>query len=627
MRTMLALPAILLALSACGPAEEVAEGPTADSDSLPAEPQAPPAVAEPASRSPYFGDLHVHTLYSFDAFLFGTRATPDDAYRYAEGEAIKHPAGFDVQLDRPLDFYAVTDHAAFLGNVAGWSEGRGEHSQDPLVRAFTSARTVAERTAAFANIRERLQPGHEGGMLDLELVRDAWQDIQDAAERHNDPGSFTTFVAYEYTSAPDQQNLHRNVIFSGTEVPDVPFSRLDSMNPEDLWTWMDGLRDRGIDSLAIPHNSNGSNGQMFALVDWAGDPLDDEYAEKRMRNEPVVEITQIKGTSETHPALSPNDEWANFEIMPLRIATTLESKPSGSYVREALLNGIAFEANQGFNPFQYGVIGASDTHVAASSPDESHFFSKVGLLDATPELRGSVPMEAPDADGNVYRQTYFHYWGASGLTGVWAEENRRESIYAALRRKETFATSGPRIVIRLFAGFDLPENAHDDPDLPTLGYAHGVPMGGDLLPGDGPLRLVIAALQDPLGTRLQRLQVVKGWVEDSAPHEQVYDVACSDGLAVDAVSHRCPENGASVDLTTCDVSADRGASELAVTWQDPDFRADQEAFYYARVLENPTCRWSTWDAVRAGVAPREDHEPTIQERAWTSPVWYHGSER
>ncbi|MEZ5558213.1 MAG: DUF3604 domain-containing protein [Pseudomonadales bacterium] len=620
---------ILLLLAGCGqPQSEPAESSTptaaAPADtSAAAHAQTEQAAAAPEQRRALFGDLHVHTFYSFDAFLFGTRATPDDAYRYARGEAIKHPAGFDVQLKKPLDFYAVTDHAMFLGNLPAWADGTAAKADHPVAKAFATARTIAERQAAFQGMFPYLQTGKDNELLDLDLVRSAWQDIREAAERNNDPGHFTTFVAYEYTSGPEQQNLHRNVIFRGSEAPDTPFSRLDSMNPEDLWTWMDNLRDQGMEALAIPHNSNGSNGQMFALVDWAGNPLDADYAEKRMRNEPLVEITQIKGTSDTHPLLSPNDEWADFEIMPYRIASWLPSEPHGSYVREALLNGITLEATQGFNPFQFGLVGASDTHTAAASEDESNFFSKVGLLDATPQQRGSVPLDKPLEDGSRYANVYYNTWGTAGVTGVWADENERGAIYDAFRRKETFATTGPRMIVRLFAGFDLPENLDRDPDMVRKAYARGVPMGDDLLPGEGAPRFVATALRDPDSAPLQRLQIIKGWVDNGEPHEQVYDVACSDGLQVDPATHRCPDNGASVDLATCAISADAGAAELSATWQDPDFDPGQQAFYYVRVLENPTCRWSTWDAVRAGVAPREDMHATIQERAWSSPIWYH----
>jgi hypothetical protein len=627
-RSALLPMAALIVIAGCG------DGPPSDADPhtgtrVDGAAFAIDAPASPAARQPYFGDLHVHTFYSFDAFIFGTRATPDDAYRFARGESITHPAGFEMRLNRPLDFYAVTDHAAFLGNLPAWAEHRGsttDHAVARRIREVVAAAdaTLAERTAAFQGMVPFLDPGPDNELLDLDTVRTAWRDIREAAERHNDPGRFSTFVGYEYTSGPDFQNLHRNVIFRGANAPDIPFSRLDSANPEDLWNWMDTWRARGIESLAIPHNSNGSNGQMFALVDWAGNPLDDAYAEQRMRNEPLVEVTQVKGTSETHPLLSPNDEWANFEIMSTRVASNLPSEPSGSYVREALLNGIALEATRGFNPFRFGLVGASDTHTGAASLDEHDFHSKVGLLDATAQLRGSVPLDHPDPGGNRYRQTYYTEWGASGLTGVWADRNERNALYDALRRKETFATSGPRLLLRMFAGYGWPADQHRVADWVATGYAAGVPMGGDLPPGDGAPRLVVQAMQDPLGTPLQRLQIVKGWVEDGTPRERVYDVACADGLQVDPQTHRCPDNGATVDLATCAISADKGAGELSIAWQDPDFDPYQYAFYYARVLENPTCRWSTWDALRAGVPPRADLPATIQERAWSSPIWYRG---
>jgi hypothetical protein len=608
---------ILVGLAGCGQPET--SGPAVTSEAL----KEPASAPEFTDRQPLFGDLHVHTYYSFDAFIFGTRATPDDAYRYAKGEAIAHPAGFDVQLKRPLDFYAVTDHAMFLGNLPAWAAGTGATADHPVARQFAAAETVPERTAAFLGMRPYLKEGPDNELLDPLAVRSAWADIQQAAERHNDPGKFTAFIAYEYTSGPQSQNLHRNVIFRGSEAPEAPFGRLDSENPEKLWAWMDNLRARGIELLAIPHNSNGSNGQMFKLTDWAGDALSAEYADVRMRNEPLVEITQVKGTSDTHPLLSPNDEWADFEIMPYRIATTIPSQPGGSYVREALMNGIKSDATNGFNPFQFGIVGASDTHTGAASLEEDKFFSKVELLDATPRLRGSVPLAEPDADGNEYADTYYITWGASGVTGVWANSNTRDDIYDAFRRKETYGTSGPRIVLRVFAGFDFPDDFHSDPDLAEKAYASGVAMGGDLLRSPGTPRLVISAMRDPASAPLQRLQVIKGWIADGEAHEQVFDVACSDGSSVDPAGHRCPDNGATVDLATCAFDSNLGASELRTTWQDPTFEAGQEAFYYVRVLENPTCRWSTWDAVRAGVAPREGVAATIQERAWSSPIWYH----
>jgi hypothetical protein len=400
---------------------------------------------------------------------------------------------------------------------------------------------------------------------------------------------------------------------------------------------MDGLREQGIEALAIPHNSNGSNGQMFKLVDWAGNPMDDAYAEQRIRNEPLIEITQIKGTSETHPLLSNTDEWADFEIMPYRIATVLYSEPHGSYAREALLNGLAF-ADQGIsNPYRFGFIGASDTHTGANSDDETNFFSKVGLLDSNGVLRGAVPLSEEQAelirtagranikevDGNAYSSGAFETWGASGLTGVWAEENSRDAIYNALRRKETFATSGPRMRVRFFAGYGFDQAMLDSVDVLTRAYADGVSMGSELLAKvDGTPSFIAWAMGDANSAGLQRLQVIKGWTVAGEHHEKVYDVACSDGGRVDPATHRCPDNGAKVDLTDCSITANVGDPEIKTVWTDPEFDPGVRAFYYIRVLENPTCRWSTWDAIRAGVAPRSDLKTTIQERAWSSPIWY-----
>jgi len=610
-------------------------------------------VAEPqknARRSAYFGDLHVHTDYSFDAYAFGTVATPYDAYQYAKGGAILHPAGFEVQLKQPLDFYAVTDHAMFLGAVKAAANTSTEFSKfdhvqdlhDLNIDSNQNIESLPQRVQAFSTFLPKTLSGIASGKINVEilnqLAKDAWADTIVAAQTHNQPGKFTTFVAYEYTSTTDERgNLHRNVIFEQADkLPIMPFSRFHSQNPEGLWRWMDGLRSQGVESLAIPHNSNGSNGAMFQMVNWAGDAIDNDYAERRARNEPLVEITQVKGTSETHPSLSDNDEWANFEIMPYRIATTLASEPTGSYARQALLNGLTLQDQGMANAYQFGFVGASDTHTGAASLDESNFFSKVGLLDATGSLRGSIPVSAGDAeiiraagraqikniDNKQYVTGAYDTWGASGLTGVWAEENTRQAIYNALRRKETFATSGPRLKARLFGSFKFDETLVDEVDPIAFAYANGVSMGSELIgQNDGTPSFYAMASQDPNSAALQRLQIIKGWTVEGKHHEQVYDVACADGGIVNTETHRCPDNGATVDLTTCAISEDVGAGELSAIWQDPNYQADQRAFYYVRVLENPTCRWSTWDAVRAGVAPRSDLAKTIQERAWTSSIW------
>jgi len=462
-----------------------------------------PAYSE--DRNVFFGDLHVHTKHSFDAYIFGTTATPDDAYRFARGEAIKHPLGFDQQLREPLDFYAVTDHGFFMGMVPGWADvgskasrlPGADHFHDLNAEGNVNLDSIPQRVGAFRNMVRTLTDydvigvinawrtnnlSQSSDMYDHGTHLAAWADVARSAEENYEPGKLTTFIAYEYTSSmANSENLHRNVIFEGSKVPTRPFSRIDSINPEDLWTWMDMLRDeKGIDSIAIPHNSNGSNGQMFEDEKWNGEVVDKEYAAFRMRNEPLVEVTQVKGTSETHPLLSPNDEWANFEIFPSRIGQNIYSIPYGGYVRDAYLRGMLAEWEGKGNPYKFGLIGASDTHTAASSYDESNYWSKVGLLDGETWLRGSTPLDKEtidqltssvntqglyrfvEQDEEYFLDTYYSRWGASGIAAVWAEENTRESIFAGFRRKETYATSGTRIKLRFFGGFGLDELDLDD---------------------------------------------------------------------------------------------------------------------------------------------------------------------
>ena len=625
-------------------------------------------LERPVERKAYFGDLHVHTTYSFDGYAFGTLATPYDAYRFAKGESIANPAGFNMQLSRPLDFYAVTDHAMFLGLVKAAADTSTEFSKNPFSEPFHGLNAPENMGAGLLSVLKRLSTFSSflpsavlqirSGELDrdevLGVLRSAWLDSIDAADEFYEPGNFTTFAAYEFTSSTgDMGNLHRNVIFEGTQkLPREPFSRFHSVNPEDLWQWMDDLRAKGVESLAIPHNSNGSNGQMFKLVDWAENPLDDDYAKQRIRNEPIVEITQIKGTSETHPVLSSRDEFAAFEIMPYRIATNALSKPQGSYVREALLNGLALEQQGMTNPYQFGFIGSSDTHSAASQNVESDFVSKLGLLSGTAEQRGSVPQAGLAGelsyltigalnmirggvssrlkiDGDVYTGGATPTFGASGVAAAWAEENTRESLYSAFRRKEVYATSGPRMQIRLFAGYGFDESLLSQADGIERAYATGVTMGGNLGPyeateGEQSIEpgFLVMASADTQSAPLQRLQIVKGWVDADGTHEEVVDVACAGGAAVNPKTSRCPDNGAKVDVSDCSINEETGAAQLSALWRDPDFKADERAFYYARVIENPTCRWSTWDANRAGVAPRPDLPATIQERAWSSPIHY-----
>ena len=626
------------------------------------------SVKAPIERKAYFGDLHVHTTYSFDAYAFGTLATPYDAYRFAKGEAIANPAGFNMQLSRPLDFYAVTDHGMFLGLAEAAADTSTEFSKNPFSEPYHGLNAPENMGASVLDVLDRMRtfgsfmPAAVSQIRSGELARDevlgvvrsAWRDSIDAADEFYDPGAFTTFAAYEYTSSTDDRgNLHRNVVFQDTnKLPREPFSRLHSRNPEDLWQWMDDLRAKGVESLAIPHNSNGSNGQMFKLVDWAGDPLDDDYAQQRNRNEPIVEITQIKGTSETHPMLSSKDEFASFEIMPYRVATNALSLVEGSYVREALLNGLAFEQQGMTNPYQFGFIGSSDTHTGASQNVESNFVSKLGLLSGTAEKRGSAPGSGLAGElgyqanrvlanfggnpallvkinGNVYTGGATPTFGASGVAAAWAEENTRESLYSAFRRKEVFATSGPRMQIRLFAGYGFDERMLTQADGIERAYATGVTMGGNLVPNkttegeqSTELGFLVMASADTESAPLQRLQIIKGWVDVDGTHEEVIDVACADSAPVNPETSRCADNGAKVDISDCSINEETGAGQLSALWRDPEFKAEQRAFYYARAIENPTCRWSTWDANRAGVAPRPGLPTTIQERVWSSPIHY-----
>jgi hypothetical protein len=632
-------------------------------------------ISSNPDRVPLYGDLHVHTKYSFDAYIFGVTATPYDAYKYAIGEAIKHPLGFDMKLREPLDFYAVTDHGFFMGMIENYADTSSKMSKNEWAKPMhnlnrpenVTVESLGGRADLFSSVlteaiikpypywhpklwkawfTNNIQVALKS--FDYDVHKSAWADVANAAEEFNDPGKFTTFIGYEFTTSTDVEggNLHRNVIFNSSNAPIRPWTRIDSLNPEDLWTWMDGLRDRGLDSLAMPHNSNGSNGQMFEVETFRGNPISIEYSEKRMRNEPVVEITQIKGTSDTHPLLSPDDEWADFEIMDKRVGSRppTYSMPQGGYVRDAYLRGLTLEWFGQGNPYKFGVIGSSDTHTGAGGFDEDNYWSKAGVLDGTDFSRGSVPLPqdridqlnnyADDYDqpisvkeiaGRTYADVGFDQWSASGLAVAWAEENTRNSIFQAFKRKETFATTGTRMAVRFFAGFDMESIDLDSEDMVKNAYAKGVTMGADLFGNNGQApQFLVWAQRDKLGAPLQRVQIIKGWVENASgtPKEQVYDVACSDGLLVDPITNRCPDNGARVNINDCSISSDVGAVELKTSWRDPDFDPTIKAFYYVRVLENPTCRWSTWDAIKAGVSPRPDLHKTIQERAWSSPIWY-----
>ena len=631
---------IVLALTACAPAE-VSE--TVQDVSPPATDKIVKTAERTAgfdtNKNVYFGDLHIHTKNSFDAYIFNVRSTPDDVYRFAKGESVRHPSGFDITIGGdPLDFVAATDHGAYMGILPQLDNPDSPLSKLEIARGMFGT-DPAQITAAFGKIGGSVRSGKPyEEIYDRDIIDSTWQDTIATADRHYQPGKLTTFAAYEYTAVSTQGrgdnsfiggNLHRNVIFKDA-APKRLFSTLDSVNPEDLWNWMDGQRAQGRDVLAIPHNSNVSDGEMFALKKYYGGDIDAAYTAQRLKNEPIVEMTQVKGTSETHPSLSPNDEWANFEIYELLLSSEVVSKIKGSYIREALANGLEMEKTTGTNPYKFGLIGASDSHVVGGAFDEKDYWSKVGILDGTAEGRGSIPPGGARSWEGVERipnaENWFSKWGASGLAAVWSEENTRESIYAAMERKETYATSGPRMKVRMFGGYDYDASLLSDTDMISKAYAGGVPMGGDLAASDIAPSFLVWAMRDPRNAPLQRLQMVKVWHDGASAQERLYDIACSDGGQVNPATHRCPDNGASVDLTDCSISTDNGAPELRTLWQDPDFDPNMAASYYVRVLENPTCRWSTWDALKAGVERHPDLPPTLQERAYTSPIWYNPSQ-
>jgi len=568
-----------------------------------------------------FGDLHVHTTNSFDAFIFGTRTDANDAYRFAKGEAIDNGAGDTIKLDGPpLDFYAVTDHGEYLGIVPALRDRSTALSKTKTAKAIFGL-TATDRRGSFLRIGQTVVSGDEiEEIYDRNLMDSVWARNVEAAETHNDPGTFSTFAGYEFTAMravadTAAANLHRNVIFKDS-APARLFTTLDSPRPDALWDWMDEQRGAGHDVLAIPHNSNASNGMMFAFGSYNGAPLERIEAEARSRNEPLVEITQVKGTSETHPMLSPNDEWSNFEIYDNLIGGQLPSYVTdGSYVRQGLARGFTIEEQTGVNPFQFGVIGSSDTHVSAGAYTEENFFGKFPH-DMSLDTRQSVPPKGakvwpesftPETDLIATPQ-----YGASGLAGVWARANTREEIFDAMAKKETFGTSGPRIKVRFFAMTDrVDAQILTATDMIEQSYAKGVPMGSRWEGSRKAPQFLAWASRDANSAPLERMQIIKTWMEDGQPQERVTDIACADGAPpVDA--RRCPDQNLSVDISTCARSGS-GAAELKTLWVDPDYNRKIPAAYYVRVLEAPKCRWSTWDAVRNGTdnVGKNDHPSFI----------------
>ena len=581
----------------------------------------------------FFGDAHLHTSYSTDAGMLGNTLGPEEAYRFARGETVISSTGLPARLRRPLDFVVITDHAENLGLAPALREGNPLILQSEWGRMqyeLVKQGTVAAIAQAFDNWLTRVSANDDPTRDVPELGRTMWEKITSAAEKYNEPGRFTTLMGFEWTSQPNGNNLHRNVIFrDGKTQADqiVPFSVYDGQDPQQLWAWLDAYEKKtGGRAIAIAHNGNISNGLMFDDVTFTKKPLDRSYAELRMRWEPVYEVTQMKGDGETHPVLSPTDEFANFERWDKGSfgpqPKTRDMLPR-EYARAAYKKGLAYEAKLGANPFKFGMIGAIDSHTSLATSDENNFFGKAVLLEpsADPVRFDEVIVGrlAPKGYQITARQT-----SASGLAGVWARENTREAIWDALARKEVFATTGTRLIVRVFGGFDFSAADLYRSNFAQNGYAKGVPMGGDLHaapPGKTP-KFLIRAVRDVDGANLDRVQVIKGWLDaQGKTHEKIYDVAWS-GKRKPGKNGKLPPVGNTVNVAEATYTNAIGAPALEAYWKDPAFDAKQRAFYYVRVIEIPTPRWTTYDAKFFGVKLPTDVPASIQDRAYTSPIWY-----
>jgi hypothetical protein len=582
---------------------------------------------------PFFGDTHLHTSFSMDAGAFGARLGPRDAYRFAKGEEVTASSGQLTKLSRPLDFLVVADHSDNMGFFPDLLAGKPELLADPLGRRWYDMMQSGKGADAAIEIITAFGAGKFKGPIlytpDSDAYRSAWQETIDAAEEANDPGRFTAFIGYEWTSNTGGNNLHRNVIFRddaefARQV--VPYTTLPpgSDNPRDLWKWMAAYEDKtGGDVLAIPHNGNLSNGRMFPMIEpGTNKPIDREYAETRAKWERLYEATQIKGDGETHPFLSPNDEFANFERWDKgNLDLTVAKKPDMlefEYARSAFKNGLKLEQELGVNPYKFGMVGSTDAHTGLTAVEEDNFFGKTSSSEPSAERTSHPFVKRGDLVIMGWEQT------SSGYAAVWATENTRVAIFDAMARRETYATTGSRMLVRLFGGFDFVAADANTRSPAIAGYTKGVPMGGDLGPapeGKAPTFLV-AALKDPIGANLDRYQVVKGWLDSAGEvHEQVFDVAWS-GDRKPGADGKLPPVGNTVDVANATWTNSIGAPELVAVWTDPEFDPAQRAFYYGRVLEIPTPRWTAYDAKYFGITLPPEVPMALQERAYTSPIWY-----
>ncbi len=658
-----AIPLVVMFLAACGPPGSRDTGAAVD-DSIvvargafdaddpggaasaitAAEDSAAKQVWSPYTRRNYptrvyFGDTHHHTANSGDAFMAGDRLTPEQSYRFARGEEVVSSTGVPVRLSRPMDFLVISDHAEGLGLMYQVYDGNPRFMADPMLAGWNQAMkgSMADQAKAANEVTSAQAQGTLPAVLkDPKIVgpilRSVWEQYTATAERFNDPGRFTAMIAYEWTSVPGGNNLHRNVLFrDNKDKADqiLPFSAWQSEDPEKLWEWLANYeaKTRGK-VLAIPHNGNLSNGRMFELVDFAGKPLTRDYAERRARFEVLQEMMQTKGNSETHPTLSPNDEFAGDEgVVGWDIGNlTLEDKPESPemrphmYLRWGLLQGMMQEQKLGANPFKFGFIGGTDVHNSLTSIEEDNFMGK----HVNQEPR-AARWEHISKQGFGQTRYTWHYT-AAGYAGVWAMDNTREGLWDAMMRKETYATSGTRMTVRFFGGWSFTAADLRARDVAAAGYAKGVPMGADLpappAGGRSPTFL-LAALKDALFGNLDRIQIVKGWLDaNGAPHEKVFDVVWGDADRRAIRRGKLTPVGNTVDLATATWRNSIGDPELYAVWIDPEWDRSQRAFYYARVIEIPTPRWTLYDAVRFGVKMSPDVPMTHQERAWTSPIWY-----
>ena len=587
------------------------------------------AVGEPGRESDkpnplknvYFGEQHMHTRNSFDAFTTGTRQTWDQAYRYGMGEEVTLSTnGQKIQRGTPYDFVAITDHSEYFGVLKDLVNPDSPLSKSDFAKGFAKGIKDPKSGQQYVSqlIGTLLTNSPMPEYVTPDLLTGNWAKYVETANKYNKPGNFTTIIAYEWTSIPDGQNMHRNVFFRD-KAPVVPFSSFDSIYPEDLWTYQEIQRNAGVDNLAIPHNGNVSDGWMYSPNKFHGGPIDARYARRQQLNEPLTEITQTKGSSDTHPLLSPNDEFADFELFPNMINVGLPSQVKHGYVRQGLVDGMRIEKEVGYNPYKMGIVSGADSHSGYSNNEEFNFHGSHGALEDSPKKRLNP---APNASGDLPARL-----SSAGTTAVWAEENTRQSIFDAMKRKETYGTSGTLIRLRFFGGWDYLQGLTNDKDFVKKAYKNGVPMGGDLTAKPKNAKaptFAVWALKDPASGNLDRVQIVKGWLDErmGSTVERIYDVALSDGRTVDPKTGKVPPVGNTVDVKNATYTNDIGDTQLAAVWTDPDFDPSLPAVYYVRVLEIPTPRWSTYDSARSGLPIPEGIPETIQERAWSSPIWY-----